>query len=40
MTSSNYVVLAYVVGLVLMWGFAIRSWIIRRSLARRMPPQS
>lgn len=38
MTSSEYVVLAYIIGLALMWGFAIRSWLVRRALARRLPP--
>lgn len=35
MTSQHYVILAYAIGLVLMWGFAIRSWIVHRTLARR-----
>lgn len=40
MTSANYVVLAYAIGLTLMWGYAIRTWIVRRSLSRRAAHQA
>lgn len=37
MTPQTYVVLAYALGLALLWGFALWSWSVRRSLARRLP---
>lgn len=35
MNGPNYVILAYAIGLGLLWGYAARLWWQTRSLARR-----
>ena len=35
MSTNNYVILAYVIGLGLLWGYAVVLWLAGRSVARR-----
>ncbi|WP_428938354.1 hypothetical protein [Fontivita pretiosa] len=35
MSGQNYVILAYAIGLGLLWGYAAKLWWETRSLARR-----
>ena len=35
MNGTNFAILAYVVGLGLIWGYAISLWLASRNLAKR-----